>query len=473
MRMLTIAAWHQRLIPSSLVLSPNLVLRDQVVDKNKWHACMQRYKVMIPDIKTRILPHLIPNFTRNGEVLVSTTMALVQNNTDFFCQWVESQRHHWHLPPLIIIDEAQSESVDNAWGKAVIALVQAGALALLLTATPDRSDGKPIPGFPCIEVDSREGLHTIWQQTDDPLLKDQFIYATHEVDWRLAAHHTTTFRDAWGEGALAGIERFPYDVRGSELTNAGDLPGLISDIPASRIEDYLGRIVRERLVMREGVKRFCEALAVLKQTVPECAGIIFVCNDADPQQQVNAHVKEVARLVSDYQPGWHTLIATASDGDQATQDIQRFCNEQSLFGDVLIVKQMAGRGVDPPRCKVMLDLSPVRKPNGWIQRIMRISRLYKGLKGIFICIDDAMSRELFRRVVSLNNPETQTYRTIEELLEHLQVPIVPKVDERWRNALLEEPTAAGFSDSNEAYASAEDPAGHAPYGQYLSGLAQS
>ena len=62
--------------------------------------------------------------------------------------------------PLLCIDEAQTESVENAWGETIMALVQAGALAMLVTATPERSDGKPIPGFPCEEVDAQEELST-------------------------------------------------------------------------------------------------------------------------------------------------------------------------------------------------------------------------------------------------------------------------------------------------------------------------
>ena len=351
--MVSIAAWHAQQISASLVLSPNETLRDQLVAEAKFEACCARYAVTVPGIKYRALrsEKYLPktNFTSNGEMFISTTMQLVNNNIAFFCEWVDTQIARTGLPPLICIDEAQTESVANTWGHAVEQLVTAGAMAILMTATPKRSDNRPIVGFACEEVHAEDVLHTIWKRTEDPELKQRLIYAARDHTFCLTAHHLTTFAQAWAEEAIAEIDRFPYGADCEEfsaLTSLGR--GKLADIPATRVQEYLGRIVREPSIIREGVKRFSESLLGLQRTVPEAAGIIFVSQDTDPIGAVDAHAKAVQAVLREYAPHWKVLIATASDGQGAAADIARFTNEKIPYGDVLIVKQMAGRGVDPP-----------------------------------------------------------------------------------------------------------------------------
>ena len=308
------------------------------------------------------------------------------------------------LSSAICIDEAQSESIKNSWGTAVQRLVNAGALALLVTATPVRSDDTPLVGFPCDEIDSQEELYEVYRRTDDPMIKEWLLYASTKRTWKLLPHHETTLRDAWAENAIAQVERFPYDMHSTELTNTNlSMEVMLSEIPGSRVIDYLGAIVREASVRREGVKIFAEALAILKQTIPEVAGMIFVANDHDTDKVANVQAIAVKKLLEEYHPGWEIYIATSNDSKAARHLITNFGNEVKPQGDVPIVKQMAACGIDPPRCKVILDLSPVRAPVGWTQRIMRINRLYKGLKGLYICPDDVLSRTLFLTTVRLES----------------------------------------------------------------------
>ena len=100
-------------------------------------------------------------------------------------------------------------------------------------------------------------------------MKEALLHFTTLRTWRLVPHHETTFSDAWSEGVIADIDRFPYDIQCEELSNTVNLPpALLSKIPRSRVEDYLGRIIREASVMREGVRIFAEALAVLQAHAP-------------------------------------------------------------------------------------------------------------------------------------------------------------------------------------------------------------
>jgi len=122
---------------------------------------------------------------------------------------------------------------------------------------------------------------------------------------------------------------------------------------------------------------------------------------------------------------------------------------------VLIVKQMAARGNDAPRCKVLLDLSQTRTEVSWIQRTMRVNRLYKGLTGHIISVDDILSRTLWDKIVRFSTEaSSQTYRVIEDLVDEYLVEIRPKSQD-WRALFIGDAANADFSDSNLVSATAD------------------
>ena len=99
-RTVALDAWRQQLISTCLVLNPNTILRDQLVNREKMAAWYDRYKIAAPGL-VRGLTGLVPNFTSNGEFLVSTNIHLVERNRDFFVQWVDAQCHRWGRPPAV------------------------------------------------------------------------------------------------------------------------------------------------------------------------------------------------------------------------------------------------------------------------------------------------------------------------------------------------------------------------------------
>ena len=163
MRATTIHLWRDQLISGNLILSPGVFLRDQVTQCTTMVQVYQRYNVDMAGINYRSLAasQYLPqvNFAANGEILISTSMQLVNTYVDFFQHWIASRRAQTGLPVLVSIDEAHTGSEDNSWGTTVERLVQAGALAVLYTATPFRSDGKEIPGFPYEELDATPTFH--------------------------------------------------------------------------------------------------------------------------------------------------------------------------------------------------------------------------------------------------------------------------------------------------------------------------
>jgi hypothetical protein len=87
---------------------------------------------------------------------------------------------------------------------------------------------------------------------------------------------------------------------------------------------------------------------------------------------------------------------------------------------------------------------------------MRANRKYKGAKAIIIGPNDIISTTLFAKIVQSDTARTQTYRTIEGLIDQYPVEINPRNGDDWRALFIGEPTNASFSDSNLVYAGAED-----------------
>ena len=168
--------------------------------------------------------------------------------------------------------------------------------------------------------------------------------------------------------------------------------------------------------MREAITRFVEQLRLMKQLDPACAGIIFCGNDQRGAEGVaNEHARQLQDLIHE-QEQWDVVIATsAQPEDEAEQRIKHFADEVTPVGDVLIVKQMAGCGIDVPRLKVILDLSSTRSEGAWIQRVMRAATLYQGFPAVYIAPDDCMSRTLFDRLIAAQGGEV-SHREIGELI---------------------------------------------------------
>jgi superfamily II DNA or RNA helicase len=412
------------LISSALVLSPGIVLRDQVVNEHKWSQFLTRYGVAPPGMPYRSLAarNYTPqvDFTANGERFVSVSMQLVDNYRPFFQRWVQAQCARTGKPVVVYIDEAHTGSQDNSWGATVQGLVQAGALAVLLTATPTRSDGKRIPGFPYEELDAWDTVqYTTRPSENDPTKIFVDKKAAKDRIVRLIAHHTTTFREGWDESVIALVSRWTFDVQLEETNVRGEVePGLLSMLGRQKTRQILDRLCRDPKVMEAGVMHFVENLRALRRMAPRCAGIIFCGNDRGGEDRVmNAHARDLEHLIHALEPRWDVVIATSADpNDEADTRIKQFADDQAGVGDVLIVKQMAGRGLDVERLKVILDLSPLRAEAAWIQRIMRAATLYGTLPAIYICMDDCESRALFDQLIASQGGNITT-REVGALLE--------------------------------------------------------
>jgi hypothetical protein len=402
-RCTAIEMYRREYVSASLVLNPNRLLRDQLVDSVRMNATLQRYLIEgAASLKYRALegkPADLHSPTANEEFLVSATIQLSVEQLPYYEQWVEHMLYRHHAPVLVYIDEAHTGSERNHWGHAVERLVRHGACACLLTATPMRSDGARIPGFdfdvitenPIKQYKVRDG------ESPNRIIVD--VYGGTSQTLKLRAHHTTTFKQAWAEEPrpLCRISRLPFDVELKDVTDV-EQAVCLSELPPTGVRQHLGKITRSAVVVRAGVERMVQQLRALRGLQPDIAAIVFVGNDEDPAKRVNEHAQLVRSAIESIDPSFEIVIATSSDGNDGTEKIQRFARGR---GDVLIVKQMASLGLDVPRLKVGLDLSPIRTPAAYIQRVMRIATPYTPAEVcVLIVPDDCLNRALFDTLIS-------------------------------------------------------------------------
>ena len=396
-------------ISAALVLSPNRLLRDQIIDPPKFAEMIQRYQIGgAGSLRCRSLDGKaadLMNPTENGEFLLSATIQLIENSARDYADWVESMLYRHHAPVLIYVDEAHTGSEANEWGSVVETLARRGACVCLLTATPMRSDGRRISGFQFEMMGDDEDVTIYRPRThEDPAKVNIDVYDGVKRRLRLIAHHTTTFKQAWAErpSPLCRISRLPFDIEGHDL----GLPTSLSKLSPSVVRQNLGRITKALSVMRAGVQAFVQQLHQLRNLESDVAGIVFVGNDDDRLQRTNEHANQVRGLIEELDSSLDVVIATSSDGNAGIDKIQRFGRGR---GDVLIVKQMASLGLDIGRLKVALDLSPIRTPAAYIQRIMRIATPYRRAE---VCVligpDDCLNRQLFEILVREEGGEATT-----------------------------------------------------------------
>lgn len=366
-------------ISRALILVPNNYLRAQVVDVEKWRKSTSFYGLpggprgIAIDEATK---PPTPPFPRGNPLFVSMTIQMAQSHQSLLVQWVDSEKHRFGVPPLVFVDEAHTGSTENSWGRCVNELAEAGAFVVLLTATPFRTDREHIPGFELEPVDVDDVIRRR-RSAEDPELWD--VFEGRRRIYQLKAHHTTTFREAWATQdppVLCDITRRPFDIEVEEvdpLTGAINRQRVLSRLPANQSNKVLDEELRKPKIINQACEVLVRMLTVRQKEEPETAAIVFVGNDKQGDDQDNKHAQDVKAAINRLSPKLNVEIATSST-HKADKTIERFVQQTDI--DVLIVKQMAGLGVDCERLKVCLDLSNVRTLNAFIQRVTRIATVW-------------------------------------------------------------------------------------------------
>jgi superfamily II DNA or RNA helicase len=431
-------------ISAALVLSPNRILRDQLVDKPRVNEMFKRYRITgasrLPYRALEIGPADLLNLTPNREFLLSATIQLVNEHVPFFEHWVDHMLYQHHAPVIVYVDEAHTGSELNTWGETVHRLVRRGAHACLLTATPFRADGRRIPGFDFETVETKQiKVYKRRPCDDQPGYVNIDLFEGCSTRLKLKAHRCTNFKEAWDESptVLCRISRLPFDV--NVLLNKKEC--LLSELSETDTRQALGKIVRAADVIRKGTQSLVEQVHAIRQLQRDCAAIVFVGNDQADDPKANAHAHRVREHIEAIDASLDVVIATTSEGNEATQNIERFAKGR---GDILIVKQMASLGLDVPRLKIALDLSSIRTPAAYIQRIMRIATPYERLHvGILIVPDDCLQYALFQTLIEFEGGEARA----DELL-FVKSYKKPITEDEQRSLFIEGIADADFDDSH-------------------------
>ncbi len=446
MRMTGLHLLHEGAVSGVLVMTPNRMLRNQMVDRQKLRKSFSLYQTRLERINTKgerskgISRYNVAESPKiemmvDSEIVTATT-SMVSHNLSTFRHWIDYLKEKYDEPPVVFVDEAHTASNRSAWGKTIASLADAGAYIVLCTATPYRTDGQPIPGFEVetISVESLQGS----------LRLGAHIYQRQgqRVVYRLVAHHVTTFQQAWQESVLCQVSRESFDVDLREHGMDGYEDHMLSTLSESSSRRALYTAVREPAVIREGVRRLVRNLRYRRRDAPETAGIVFVGSDDgsdfdDEQdgvsdQQANQYANLVQQILREEAPELKCVIATSKvDGDPA-KAIEDFARGPR-GGDVLVVKMMASAGLDIDRLKVALDLSTVRTPVSFVQRVMRICTRWERdegepvLRATYITPDECRGRELFDNLIRDLGGATATIVWDEETGEPIEEPYTPPV----------------------------------------------
>ena len=178
----------------------------------------------------------------------------------------------------------------------------------------------------------------------------------------------------------------------------------MSELSVKDTTTWLRHILKHPMVVKEGCRLLAMELKQRRVKAPGMVAIVFVGNDDkafgdEDDQHANMVKRECESL------GLKAIIATSSEGNDGVKNIARFAEGT---GDVLVVKQMAGRGLDIDRLKVCLDLSNIRSDNMYIQRSMRIVTIWDRTgnpadvvkTSIYIAPNNCFQADLFQRLVS-------------------------------------------------------------------------
>lgn len=429
-RSLSVEAKRSNLFSGALAVSPNLYLSKQLCSDHKVEGMARRIGVhdaksfckaftILDNKNIRSTTSLADNFMLSG------TAALVQSrlNSDPckdginpFRKWIGDKR------VIVFVDEAHEVGSQKARGEMIRALMGMGCFVVLLTATPYRADNDRIEGFRYERVNSDEIYKYESEYIDDESPTRRIKeYSAQRDFYKVRADVEITFRDAWesaGETILCKLNRQWIDV--SVCADDGSPAGKLHELrdsktgrPLGKARKALSRVFSEKAnraeALRIGARAFVQDILERRRSSADgafsnAAGIVFGGNNEEGMEDnykleeiKDACAKEWSRLTGQ-QP---EIAIITTDGDEPSENLRLFSEEGNF--DIIIVKQMAGAGLDAPRLKTVLDFSPIRTFASCIQRWMRCATPWhspKGesmLTGTVIIIHDPIADDIYTK----------------------------------------------------------------------------
>ncbi len=414
----------QKQISRALILEPAEALRKQIINQKMMQEAADRYNLP-PVLGSKIQTYEVttapgspfPPTRHANAAFVSMTIQMANANVRRLIEWVLWEKKQQGVPPIIFVDEAHTGSDQNEWGSTTRHLKEAGAIIVLLTGTPYRADSRRIEGFD-FEVTETMPV-TLSRNRRESHGKDVVdIYEGHRSVLRLVPDFEYSLRQSWdldNPPALCKMTRLAYDFDLStfdRVTGEGRGCDTLSKLSPSRVAGRLGEMLREEKV----IEYFCDVLHTQlldrQKDAPESAAIVFVGNDRPNEDEGdNYHARRVVEVFGRIAPQFKCVIATSAASSEGVKALQRFQNGE---GDILVVKQMGALGYDVPRLKVEMDLSVVRTPAAYVQRVARVARVWRTspepddvqMTAVYITPDDILGAALWQNFIADQHGET-------------------------------------------------------------------
>lgn len=427
-------------IGGSLVLSPSEYLRSQICSAKKVADMAARYGFEQRIANT--FGEICSKAELAGEalsrlVLGSSTIQMIgatkmvepspmHGGESLLCHTMKQVAAQCGGKILVMIDEAHECGEALARGKMVEELTKAGCIIVLFTATPYRTDGDRIPGmreelldqdtvnrFRIVDEDQEKGLVLIEQNQID------------RIRYRLIPDVEVTFREAWeektkdGHPILCDLDHQSIAIILEDETLLSTMVNTVTGKPvnSARIKSLIGASINgpsRALVYQKGAEKFVTNIRLRRGDWPLSAGIVYAGNDYNEEED-DRKLKEIGRKIErewvkqfGCQPKYEIVTG---NNPNASMNIRHFAEDGKY--DFLICKQMGSAGLDSPRIKTLLDLSPVRTFASCIQRWMRVATpkyfaagsLQKAFTGTVITLDDPLTNYIWGIAITAEGGE--------------------------------------------------------------------
>lgn len=346
----------------------------------------------------------------NNEYCVAMTMqmATIKNNPSILVENAQQWADKTGLPVHLSIDECDETVLGRSRGNLVERWMKAGFPFSMWTALAVREDGERVPGFDYEEIASEEGVRVESFpeiQQDGEIKRRVNTIAGRRVQVRIKANHETTFREAWDESPspLCHLNRLVVDV---DLEDEDGNPiGKLSEQSESLGRSALGKATMNDAAIAQGVRYLLQDMKQNRAADERCTAIVFTGNDREEvSNEDNFHAKLVESKIHElspecgFQKKLRVVVATVKKQDKIADLLDDFVSGRG--GDILIVKQAAGRGLTAPHLKTLLDLSSVRKARSYVQRLMRVATPFHSIRtATVITLADKVGTELWKTYI--------------------------------------------------------------------------
>lgn len=371
------------LVSGGIVFSPASQATRQFFKDKKLGQTITRYEMPFRDVMGGV--RQLSSFSEyqpfsNGEFLLAANIQLcLRTNIDDCIELIEAERYRTKKPLVIFIDECQFLSEQKRWGDFFRRMQKAGALLVLLTATPYREDADAIPGFRYTQIRQDDERRYFTFDVGDGIHNKVDVWDGVRSLSKLEADDVTTFKEAWEEKptVLCKLDRqvvsIPIDGKA------------LKELKATDTRKHLGRVVRDERFLDPATRLVLNSLQLMQTIDPRCKAMVVTGSDQENDRRDNAHAETIKRLMLDISPlvmGRQIKVRIITLKTKDTEDESlAVAMENFLEGDedVVIVKQAGTIGLDDWRIKVLGYFSPIRSVATMVQTWMRPATPQGGL----------------------------------------------------------------------------------------------